>query len=193
MTAYNEGYRCHWCGEQYASREYGPACSREHRDKLRNEVGDEPYNPSINRARNMEYRAKDTAIDSARELAKEFAKGNETSYQADNEFNILTVDDLKQMRLKALLTQETLGIKLKVNASAISHYESRERKISLAMAIKWAEACNGVFIKSKSENQIKLWATFVNHQYSAWSALFELITGFKPPRLKDLLPKLSGH
>ena len=141
----------------------------------------------------MEYRAKDTPIDSARELAKELTKGNETSYQADNEFNILTVDDLKQMRLKALLTQETMGMKLKVNASAISHYESRERKISLAMAIKWVEACNGVFIKSKSENQIKLWAKFINHQLAAWAAIFELITGNKPPKLKEILATISGH
>lgn len=41
--------------------------------------------------------------------------------------------------------------------------------------------------------QLKLWATFINHNYSAWAALFELITGFKPPKLKDLLPTLSGH
>ena len=26
----NEGSRCHWCGKQYASGEYTPACSEDH-------------------------------------------------------------------------------------------------------------------------------------------------------------------
>lgn len=56
----------------------------------------------------------------------------------------------------------------------------------LATAKKDAE----VLVK---QDKLKLWATFINHNYSAWAALFELITGFKPPKLKDLLPMLSGH
>lgn len=94
MTTYNEGHRCHWCGKQYASREYGPACSLDHRDKLRNEVGDKPYNPSINR---------------------------------------------------------------------------------------------------EKEAEIKLWAKFINHQLAAWAAIFELITGNKPPKIKEILAVISGH
>lgn len=41
--------------------------------------------------------------------------------------------------------------------------------------------------------KIKLWVKFVNHNYAAWSALFELITGFKPPKMKDIAALISGH
>ena len=43
------------------------------------------------------------------------------------------------------------------------------------------------------ESQLKLWAKFANHQYAAWSALFELITGYKPPKMKDVAAIISGH
>ena len=94
MTTYNEGTRCHWCGGQYASREFYPACSQDHRDKLAGEVGDEPCNPAINREKDAE---------------------------------------------------------------------------------------------------IKLWAKFINHQLAAWAAIFELITGNKPPKIKEILAVISGH
>lgn len=42
------------------------------------------------------------------------------------------------------------------------------------------------------EQKIKLWAKFVNHQYASWAALFELITGFKPPKMKDVADLISG-
>jgi len=41
--------------------------------------------------------------------------------------------------------------------------------------------------------QLKLWAKFTNHQYAAWSALFELITGYKPPKMKEVAAIISGH
>ena len=41
--------------------------------------------------------------------------------------------------------------------------------------------------------QIKLWAKFINHQLAAWSALFELVTGNKPPKIKEILAVISGH
>lgn len=41
--------------------------------------------------------------------------------------------------------------------------------------------------------QLKLWAKFINHQYAAWSALFELVTGFKPPKMKETADIISGH
>lgn len=41
--------------------------------------------------------------------------------------------------------------------------------------------------------QIKLWAKFINHQYASWSALFELITGYKPPKMKEVAAIISGH
>ena len=41
--------------------------------------------------------------------------------------------------------------------------------------------------------KIKLWAKFINHQYAAWSALFELTAGFKPPKLKEISAVISGH
>ena len=43
------------------------------------------------------------------------------------------------------------------------------------------------------ESQLKLWAKFANHQYASWSALFELITGFKPPKMKEVAAIISGH
>ncbi len=43
------------------------------------------------------------------------------------------------------------------------------------------------------QDKIKLWAKFINHQYAAWSALFELITGFKPPKMKEIAAIISGH
>lgn len=89
--SYNEGFRCHWCGNQYANREFYPACSQDHRDELIGKVNDGPCKP-------------------------------------------------------------------------------REK-----------------------EGKIKLWVKFVNHQYAAWSALFELITGFEPPKMKEILAMISGH
>lgn len=47
--------------------------------------------------------------------------------------------------------------------------------------------------KEAKEAKIKLWAKFANHQYASWSALFELITGFKPPKMKDVADLISGH
>jgi hypothetical protein len=41
--------------------------------------------------------------------------------------------------------------------------------------------------------QLKLWAKFINHQYAAWSALFELITGYRPPKMKEVAAIISGH
>lgn len=43
------------------------------------------------------------------------------------------------------------------------------------------------------ESKLKLWAKFINYQYAAWSALFELITGFKPPKMKEVAAIISGH
>lgn len=43
------------------------------------------------------------------------------------------------------------------------------------------------------QDKLKLWAKFINHQYAAWSALFELITGFKPPKMKEVSAIISGH
>lgn len=43
------------------------------------------------------------------------------------------------------------------------------------------------------ESKLRLWAKFINHQYAAWSALFELITGFKPPKMKEIAAIISGH
>ncbi len=43
------------------------------------------------------------------------------------------------------------------------------------------------------QDKIKLWVKFINHNYAAWSALFELITGFKPPKMKDVANMISGH
>lgn len=110
MTTYNEGYRCHWCGGQYENREYGPACSRDHRDKLRDEVGDEPYNPSINKEKEV--------------------------------------------------------VKIKSSAD---------------------------YRREMASEQIKLWAKFINHQLAAWAAIYELITGNKPPKIKEILAVISGH
>jgi len=45
----------------------------------------------------------------------------------------------------------------------------------------------------KQKTQLKLWAKFINHQYAAWAALFELITGDKPPKMKEILAIISGH
>ena len=36
-------------------------------------------------------------------------------------------------------------------------------------------------------DKVRLFAKFVNHQYAAAAVLFEIITGSKPPRLKELL------
>ena len=44
-----------------------------------------------------------------------------------------------------------------------------------------------------NQDKIKLWAKFSNHQYASWSALFELITGFKPPKMKEVAAIISGH
>lgn len=41
--------------------------------------------------------------------------------------------------------------------------------------------------------QLKLFAKVINHQYAAWSALFELITGYKPPKMKEVAAIISGH
>lgn len=47
--------------------------------------------------------------------------------------------------------------------------------------------------ETKRKTQLKLWAKFINHQFAAWSALFELITDFKPPKMKEILAMISGH
>lgn len=36
-------------------------------------------------------------------------------------------------------------------------------------------------------DKVKLYAKFINHVLGASSALFELITGVKPPKLRELL------
>lgn len=41
--------------------------------------------------------------------------------------------------------------------------------------------------------QLKLFAKIINHQYAAWSALFELITGYKPPKMKDIISMYGSH
>jgi adenine-specific DNA methylase len=41
--------------------------------------------------------------------------------------------------------------------------------------------------------QLKLWAKYINHQYAAQAALFELITGYKPPKMKEVAAMISGH
>lgn len=43
------------------------------------------------------------------------------------------------------------------------------------------------------QDKIKLWAKYVNHQYAAQAALFELITGLKPPKMKEMAAIISGH
>lgn len=43
------------------------------------------------------------------------------------------------------------------------------------------------------ENEIKLWAKFINHQLAAWAVIYELITGNKPPKIKEILAVISGH
>jgi hypothetical protein len=43
------------------------------------------------------------------------------------------------------------------------------------------------------ESKLKLWAKFLNHQHAAQAALFELITGDKPPKMKEMLAIISGH
>lgn len=47
--------------------------------------------------------------------------------------------------------------------------------------------------KDGKQDKLKLWAKFINHQYAAWAALFELITGFKPPKMKEVAAIISGH
>ena len=47
--------------------------------------------------------------------------------------------------------------------------------------------------REMTSGQIKLWAKFINHQLAAWSALFELVTGNKPPKIKEILAVISGH
>lgn len=44
-----------------------------------------------------------------------------------------------------------------------------------------------------TDRRVKLLAKIVKHQYAALAALFELITGHKPPRLKVLVALISGH
>jgi hypothetical protein len=45
----------------------------------------------------------------------------------------------------------------------------------------------------KQKQRLKLFAKFINHQYAAWSALYELITMQKPPKMKDINVVISGH
>jgi hypothetical protein len=44
-----------------------------------------------------------------------------------------------------------------------------------------------------TDRRVKLLAKIVNHQYAALAALFELITGQKPPKLKVIIALISGH
>jgi hypothetical protein len=48
-------------------------------------------------------------------------------------------------------------------------------------------------VQKANQSTIKLWGKFINHQYAAWAALFELITGFKPPKMKEMTSIISGH
>lgn len=48
-------------------------------------------------------------------------------------------------------------------------------------------------LEERKKNRLKLWAKFINHQYAAWSALFEIITNQKPPKLKEVNAIISGH
>ncbi len=41
--------------------------------------------------------------------------------------------------------------------------------------------------------QLKLFAKIINHQYASSAALFELITGYKPPKMKEVAVIISGH
>jgi hypothetical protein len=47
--------------------------------------------------------------------------------------------------------------------------------------------------KNVLDQRLKLFAKFINHQYAAWSALYELITSQKPPKMKDINLIISGH
>ncbi len=55
------------------------------------------------------------------------------------------------------------------------------------------EKMENATIQDANRDKLKLWAKFINHQYAAWSALFELITGFKPPKMKEMMAIISGH
>ena len=60
--------------------------------------------------------------------------------------------------------------------------------VSMADSLK-AEADEMI----QRESTIKLWAKFINHILAAQAALFELITGEKPPKMKEILAIISGH
>lgn len=40
---------------------------------------------------------------------------------------------------------------------------------------------------SNRTDKLKLYAEFIRHQIAAFSILFEIITGTKPPKIKELL------
>lgn len=123
---------------------------------------------------------------------------------------------IKQARENAGISQEELAASLKYKSPAtISHFETGARKIniidlrrlsiilgvSLESLIKddgfdLNDAGNDSEVSIMTETRdadLKLWAKFVNHQYAAWAALFELITGSRPPKLKDVAARISGH
>ena len=67
---------------------------------------------------------------------------------------------------------------------------SKEHLIELQ---KTGVAINRDYIDQLPQAQLKLFAKFINHQYAAWSALFELVTGQKPPKMKEVSAIISGH
>lgn len=68
--------------------------------------------------------------------------------------------------------------------------EYRAKDTAIDSARELARELTGQLSK---ENEIKLWAKFINHQLAAWAALFELTTGNKPPKIKEILAVISGH
>ena len=46
---------------------------------------------------------------------------------------------------------------------------------------------NGTQVRVMQNDRLRLYAKFINHQVAAFAILFELITGVKPPKLKDVL------
>lgn len=45
----------------------------------------------------------------------------------------------------------------------------------------------------RKQRKLRLWAKFINHQYASFSALYELITREKPPKMKETQSIISGH
>ncbi len=128
----NEGSLCHWCGKQYESGEYTPACSEDHLRILRGgiQIEGRMYVPFT-----------ETESDETKPRLKRGLQGFE------HKGDVSMIDNLK------------------------------------------AEADEMI----QRESKIKLWAKFINHILAAQAALFELITGEKPPKTKEILAIISGH